>query len=300
MKQGKRVAEKEKRHSAVRIIWVIVLIAALLAASVLLAKQSGLFFFQEAAAEGEPDTSIAAIGELPEGQGEAEEPEPVEEEPEQDLSGLGITVCVDPGHGGSDPGGNYGNRLEKDDVLTLGLAVQDAMEAKGIEVIMTRDDDTLPSLTERCTIANNAGVDYFISIHRNSADVEASGIEIWTANAASSEATALAQAVDDGLVEVGVAKNRGVSAGSQDGRGDYMVLRNTEMSSILIEMGFIESYEDNRYFDQYVEEYAEAIAQAVVDTYTEYQRGGGKDPADSSESAYEFEDSSELTHDPAD
>lgn len=300
MNRGKREVVKEKKHSTVRGAVVIVLIAVLLVISALMAKRYGLLSFGGAEAGSGADASTAAVGQLSDAQSEVDAQEPMAEEAEELLTGLGITVCLDPGHGDYDPGGNYGSRLEKDDVLKLGLAVRDAMETKGIEVIMTRDDDSYPTLTERCTIANEAGVDYFISIHRNSADVEASGIEIWTANAASSESTALAQAVDDGLVEVGVAKNRGVSAGSQDGRGDYMVLRNTEMPSVLLEMGFIENYEDNLYFDKYIDEYAEAIAQAVVDTYAEYHRDSQTDPTGSSAAEYVFSDSSALTHDPAD
>ena len=56
-----------------------------------------------------------------------------------------ILICLDPGHGGSDPGAVLGDRLEKDDNLKMALAVRDALERHGFEnlsVMLTRKDDT--------------------------------------------------------------------------------------------------------------------------------------------------------------
>ncbi len=196
------------------------------------------------------------------------------EEPEETVTSLGITVCLDPGHGGNDPGCNTDDRLEKDDTLALALAVREDMEAAGITVVMTREDDTYVSLDDRCYIANQAAADYFISIHRNYADGIANGVEVWKSTNASDASIYLADAVAAGLESVGVSRNRGVHTGSRSSEyEDYQVLRDTSMPGILIEMGFVENEEDNWYFDTYLEEYAQALTQAVVDTYTASQEG---------------------------
>lgn len=187
------------------------------------------------------------------------------------LPGEGITVCIDPGHGGKDPGCNTPKRLEKDDVLRLGLAMRTAMEAQGIKVIMTRDDDTFIPLDERCHIANKAKANYYISVHRNiyeSDDVY--GIEVWKSGNASEEAAALADNLMSGLESAGIQRSRGVKEGSQDGHGDYYVLGNTKMPCALLEMGFMQNRKDNKYFDKHLEDYAENITQAVLDTWMEY------------------------------
>ena len=83
-------------------------------------------------------------------------------------------VVVDAGHGGRDPGGGTGpigarNKIaEKDITLSVARKVRDALKEYGVDVIMTRDRDTLIALHDRGRIANKAGGDLFISIHVNS------------------------------------------------------------------------------------------------------------------------------------
>ena len=173
-------------------------------------------------------------------------------------------VCIDPGHGGSDQGTSWEGRLEKEDNLDMALALQRALEARNIYVVLTREDDTSLTLEERVAFAQAEQADYYISLHRNYADVSACGIEIWVAEQCSDAALSLAQEVEQGLVSVGVQNNRGVRQGSQSGSGDYYVLSHTTMPAILIEMGFIQDEEDNRLLDRNRRSYAEAIADAVV------------------------------------
>ena len=52
-----------------------------------------------------------------------------------------MLVVIDPGHGGSDPGAVYNGRQEKDDVLRLGKAVGALLEARGVDVVYTREGD---------------------------------------------------------------------------------------------------------------------------------------------------------------
>lgn len=187
------------------------------------------------------------------------------------LPGEGILVCIDPGHGGKDPGCNTEERLEKDDVLALGLAMRAAMEKLGMKVIMTREDDTFIPLDERCEIANKADATYYISVHRNIyGDSSVYGNEIWKSSNASDEASTLADNLMSALEQAGIQKNRGVREGSQDHNGDYAVLRNSKMPSVLLEMGFLQNKKDNKLFDRNMDLYAEKMANAVLDTWEEY------------------------------
>lgn len=221
------------------------------------------------ATEPTPPATSSAPEEQPE---EPVEPEPAEPQPSD------ITVCLDPGHGAHDPGCNTETRTEKDDTLALALVIRDVLETEGMNVVMTRSDDSYLTLKDRCKVANNAKADYFISIHRNFADGVGYGVEVWKSHDANEEASLLADTVSAGLEGAGVQRNRGVHVGSQGSESeDYLVLRETNMPAILIEMGFIENEEDNRYFDDYQVQYAQAIAQAVMDTYTTNHSGQSAD-----------------------
>ena len=81
-----------------------------------------------------------------------------------------ITIALDAGHGGSDPGATYNGRAEKDDTLRLTRAVGKILEMNGINVYYVRDNDEYETPFKKATDANNSGADYFISIHRNSSE----------------------------------------------------------------------------------------------------------------------------------
>jgi N-acetylmuramoyl-L-alanine amidase len=83
--------------------------------------------------------------------------------------GLGIRrIVLDPGHGGEDPGaiGKKGLK-EKDVVLAVSAELRTLLQAKGFEVIMTRESDIFVPLETRPVIANQQNADLFISIHAN-------------------------------------------------------------------------------------------------------------------------------------
>ena len=84
-------------------------------------------------------------------------------------------VVVDAGHGGPDAGMTGpigpGTRIrEKDITLAVARQVEKALEARGVEVVMTRTRDTLIALSDRGKIANQQRGDLFISIHVNAAN----------------------------------------------------------------------------------------------------------------------------------
>ena len=78
------------------------------------------------------------------------------------------TIMLDAGHGGYDSGAVYGDRYEKNDTLSLVLAVGTILENNGVDVLYTRTTDVYQSPNEKAGIANRSDADYFISIHRNS------------------------------------------------------------------------------------------------------------------------------------
>jgi len=96
----------------------------------------------------------------------------------------GFSVVIDPGHGGVDPGAN-GIVVEEEVVLDVSLRLKEMLERYGIEVIMTREDDSslrsskradLAARAEQATIERNL----FVSIHANAAkNQDAHGVETW-------------------------------------------------------------------------------------------------------------------------
>lgn len=78
-----------------------------------------------------------------------------------------ITVVIDPGHGGEDPGaiGKSGT-YEKTIVLAIAQKLKAKIDAqKGMRAVLTRDDDYFVPLGERVLKARKAAADLFVSIH---------------------------------------------------------------------------------------------------------------------------------------
>lgn len=177
-----------------------------------------------------------------------------------------VRVCLDAGHGGEEVGAVLGKRYEKEDTLKLTKLVEKKLKKKNVKVIMTRKKDKEVSLQERCTIANQKKADLFVSIHRNSATV-GNGIEIWCRSSKEEKDTKLANHILTELETTNIQQNRGIKYGSIEGEGsDYYVLKNTNMPSCLIELGFISNEKDNQLLDNNLEEYAQAIADGIVKT----------------------------------
>lgn len=175
------------------------------------------------------------------------------------------TVCLDAGHGADDVGATStgGARLEKDDNLRLTLKVRDRLEERGVRVVLTRDDDSDITLKERCRLANKKRCDFFLSLHRNSS-ASGSGFEAWIAKEPKDGEEATAQKLVDALSDISGLPNRGVKRGYRNSSGNnYYVNSNTNMPSILLEVGFVTNDEDNKSFDKNLDDYAEAIAEII-------------------------------------
>ena len=181
-------------------------------------------------------------------------------------------VYIDAGHGGFEklsygdynPGATYGNRFEARDVYKL--AVDVAARLGGIpdlQVKVSCMSYADPKLSSRCSDANKWGANYFISIHRNAFKPNAaSGVEAWIYSKATKGGDAWTKAArfTDGLSSVMEINNRGVHLGAPN-YTDYAVNRDTNMTSCLLEVGFVDSDKDNKAFDAHYNEMIEVIAE---------------------------------------
>lgn len=176
-------------------------------------------------------------------------------------------ICIDPGHGGTDIGSNYGDREEKIDNLKYATIVFEELSKRdNIKVIMTRtDNDTYLDNQERAEFANSAGADLYIALHRNhSVDSTACGVEIWIQNEKDVVDEVLGYKLKEKLKEVGIQRDRGVHSGyTNDTQNNFQIIEYTNMPCCIVELGFISNDEDNKLFDANYEKYAVAIADAA-------------------------------------
>lgn len=171
------------------------------------------------------------------------------------------SIMLDAGHGGRDPGAVYNNRMEKNDALDLTLAIGELLQDRGIDVLYTRTTDIYESPYQKAMEANEAGVDFFISIHRNSypTDNTVSGVESLVFNKSGIKLE-MAENINEQLEAVGFV-NLGVKE-----RPGLVVLRRTKMPAVLVEAGFINSDTDNKLFDSNFNDITLAVAEGILDT----------------------------------
>lgn len=170
-------------------------------------------------------------------------------------------VCIDPGHGGNDPGSVSGARTEKSDNLKLALLLNSQFLAQGWDTVLTRTDDNSIILANRTALANKEHCSIYLSCHRNGAiDTSANGCEIWLHSKAPLRYIQWAGDILEQIEPLGF-KNRGVKLGYRNNpSADYAVNRDTDMPSMLLEVGFITNIQDNKLFDEKLE----AICRCIV------------------------------------
>ncbi len=172
-----------------------------------------------------------------------------------------VSIMLDAGHGGRDPGAVYNGRQEKDDTLALTLAIGEILQGRGIDVLYTRTTDVYESPYQKAMEANEAGVDFFISIHRNSSPTPNtySGVESLVYDKSGIKLQ-MAENINEQLESIGFV-NLGVKE-----RPGLVVLRRTRMPAVLVEVGFINSDTDNQLFDNNFDDISLAIAEGILDT----------------------------------
>ncbi|MDB7815640.1 N-acetylmuramoyl-L-alanine amidase family protein [Intestinimonas butyriciproducens] len=171
------------------------------------------------------------------------------------------TIVIDPGHGGSRPGARYEGIAEKDINLAVSKKLETLLKNHGYNVVMTRSTDVDVGLYERADIANAVNADLFVSIHSNAAENRPDYQGIYTYYHPSSRRGArLAQAIQTPLCRM----TGGIDRGIKD--ADFVVIRETQMCAVLVEMGFMTNHEElmNLIDDSYQDKLAQGISEGIV------------------------------------
>ena len=188
-------------------------------------------------------------------------------------------VMLDAGHGGGDTGATNNGTAEKDLNLNLANRLTSELQNRGFEVNTTRSGDISVSLAERSQQANESNADVFISLHHNSLNGNADGVETHyyehnpnypsTQNQANhndgqriTNSKHLADLIQNNLVQSTGADNRGVKTST------FSVNRETDVPAVLVEYGFMDHPEE--YANLTDEQYQQALTQAVANAVESY------------------------------
>jgi N-acetylmuramoyl-L-alanine amidase len=199
------------------------------------------------------------------------------------------SVCLDPGHGGKDPGNRVGSQYEKKYSLLLAQEVRQQLARAGLKVTLTRTTDSFVELPTRPELARRRQADLFVSLHFNAAASSRSsvrGVEVYCLTPAGASSTnargeggqvgalpgnrnnaknmALAFQLQKSLTRNLVAEDRGVR------RARFAVLRDATMPAVMVEGGFMSHPEEGKkIFDP---EYRRKMARAITDGVLAYKR----------------------------
>jgi N-acetylmuramoyl-L-alanine amidase len=178
-------------------------------------------------------------------------------------------IWIDAGHGGKDGGACANGLIEKNLNLTVSLELKRLLEKNGFIVGMTRIDDRFYDLNERCQMANRWGADFFISVHHNAGG--GIGYEvIHSIHPGNSQK--MAQIVVEEYRNIGQVPHGNGIYGRKNSKGTadyYAVIRNTNMSSIISEFGYIDNIVDVQKFntEDKLKRQARALAKAICRFY---------------------------------
>ena len=219
-----------------------------------------------------------------------------------------LTIVIDPGHGGRDPGATGRRGLkEKDVTLRIAKLLRESIKSKtDARVVMTRTRDVYVPLEERTAIANREGADLFISIHINaSRKRKATGIESYILNvsedteskrlAARENSTSMADLTDleyilndliskvktnDSVVMANIIHNNLISSVKKKYRGiksngvkqaPFYVLVGTRMPAVLLELSFISNSRDEKRLKS--KAYLKTMVKGISDGVVKYVKG---------------------------
>lgn len=191
-----------------------------------------------------------------------------------------MKVCIDPGHGGYDPGACGNGLQEKDITLAIGLELKPMLEFNGIEVILTRDGDYASGhlennlnaeLNYRSKISNEFGSDLFVSVHINAGG--GTGQEVLISDAGGNAEVAAGKSLYY-LLQASGWTNRGVKV-----KYESVLGYKTNAPAILTENGFIDSEADTEKLrdPSFITSLVVAHAKGICDYFgIQYKEGGVK------------------------
>jgi N-acetylmuramoyl-L-alanine amidase len=198
------------------------------------------------------------------------------------------TICIDPGHGGKDPGNRAGSNEEKKYTLLLAQEASAQLKAAGFDVVLTRSSDTFVDLPARPEVARRRNADLFVSLHFNSTEDgrnEVKGTEIFCLTPAGATSTnargegdtrwvvgnrndeknmLLAYQMQKSYTKNLDVEDRGVK------RARFQVLREVTVPAILIEGGFMSHPTEARKI--YDPAYRKQMARSIVDGIVAYKK----------------------------
>lgn len=174
---------------------------------------------------------------------------------EAELPLSGLTVALDPGHGGYDGGARAHDSgiWEKELTLEIALAVEKELLSRGAKVLLTRREDVCLSVGDTATkarkradlqarrdMAESGGADVLLSIHLNEyRDRAQSGPQVFYQQGGE-DGRRLAEALQRAMIDVlEPEKERRAMA------GDYYVLRG-RLPSALVECGFLSNAKEEK------------------------------------------------------
>lgn len=168
-------------------------------------------------------------------------------------------ICIDPGHGGKDPGHRSSFLYEKKYTLLLAQEVQAQLVKAGFRVVLTRTGDTYVDLERRADLASAKRADLLVSLHYNAtaytgARSTARGVEVYCMTPAGASSTNTKGSGSDGpspgnrmdsknmlaayLLQKSMVK--GLSASDRGvRRARFAVLRVASCPAVLVEAGFM-------------------------------------------------------------
>ncbi len=174
----------------------------------------------------------------------------------QSLALKDLSIGLDAGHGGSNPGAYSPSGLKEKDVnLDIVLKVAEKLREKGAKVVLTRDGDTGPSMTERKRIWLEGGVDLAISVHNNASGnpLVPMGTSSYYKHIAN---RALASSLHESMLQLGVA-NFGLT-----GNFNFSLNAPTEYPNALVEVLFMSSLPEEELLAD--DDYRAKIADRIV------------------------------------
>jgi N-acetylmuramoyl-L-alanine amidase len=180
-----------------------------------------------------------------------------------------MLIVIDAGHGPNTPGKRTPDGSMKEYEFNSAVAnyLRDELaKYENVRTHFTHSDREDVPLKRRTDEANRLGADLFVSIHANAVGADwssAEGIETYVYKTRPREAVALAEKVQAQLIASTGRKNRGVKT------ADFHVLRETKMTAILVECGFMTHREEAALLksDEYRRKVAAAIARAIAEQY---------------------------------
>lgn len=184
----------------------------------------------------------------------------------------GKTICIDPGHGGTDTGAIGERSYEKDITLAIAKKVQHLLQSAGANVVMTRttdvdvyapNDGAVEELQARCNIANAAKADVFVSIHIDSFSNGSVGGVTAYYNSKTAHDRNLASYLHTQNMKATNFSDRGVRT------ANFYVLLHTNMPATLLELGFISNPDEERALntDAQQQNFAESIVKGLADYF---------------------------------